>query len=130
MSGILTTGILSSIANPAAIPYIQTIQQSPEGSKMIGDKITADTLLQVNAQKQTIKDSATTAIDTAPISEAAKNEQKSTFLKQQGEFGDQVIAAFTKSLHTIFIISSILMVIALAFASFIKEKKLRDTPHL
>ncbi len=128
LSGVLTTGIISSMGVPSDLTYIQTLKQSPEAAKMLGTgDITADTLLQLNAQKQTIKDAAAHGIASSPLPEPVKQRQLSVFTTMQDDFSAKLIEAFTTSLHRIFIISSVLMVLALVTVSFVKERKLRSS---
>lgn len=124
MSGILTTGIVAAMGKPADIPYIQSLQKAPEAAKLLGDDITADTLLQINAQKQTIRDGAEKTFAQIPVLQAREAATKQ-FEKQQNDFSTSLVHAFTDALHRIFMISSALMVLGLCLVSFIKERKLR-----
>ena len=123
MSGILTAGIVSAMGNPDDIPYIQSLKQSPESAKLLSDTITADTLLQVNARQQAIRDGADHAFSKLPApARAAANEQLAA---QQQEFSDKLIEAFTSALHQIFTLSSVLMVLGLGIVSLVHERTLR-----
>ncbi|MBP6037757.1 MAG: MFS transporter [Candidatus Saccharimonas sp.] len=125
LSGLLTAGIMSAIGDPAKIPYIQTLQQSPVASKMLGDDIDADTLLQVNAQRDAIKSGATSGFMQipSPIARAVAEKQ---FADQQTDFSGKVVNAFTSSLHRIFLVSAVLMAAALVIVAFLKETPLRS----
>lgn len=124
-SGILTAGILSSIGNPNDLAYIQALRQTPESARVLSDEISADTLLRLNAQRQTIADGANQAFAEIPAPEVRK-AQEATFVNLQNEFSDKVIDSFTTSLHHIFMISSVLMMAALVAVGFIKERELRS----
>ena len=124
-SGILTAGILTSIGNPDDLAYIQTLRQAPESSQIISGDITADTLLQLNAQQQLIADGADQAFAQIP-DPVAREAQQAEFSSLQTEFSDKVIDSFTTSLHHVFMVSSVLMVMALIAVSFIKERTLRS----
>ncbi|MFZ1258591.1 MAG: MDR family MFS transporter [Candidatus Saccharimonas sp.] len=126
MSGILTTGVLTAMGSPANIPYIQTLKQSPAAQKMVSNDIDADTLLRINSQKQTILDGAEIGINAAPLPAPVKAAQLQAIKDQQRTFGDAIIQAFTDTLHHIFIISSVLMVMGLVLLSFIRERTLRS----
>jgi EmrB/QacA subfamily drug resistance transporter len=128
LSGILTVGVTAGIGDIKNDAYLQFLSKSPQASQMLGDKIDANVVLQVNAQRDTISDQATKAIDAAPIPSAVKQSQKEQFTHNQTEFKDTVVNAFTDSLHTIFYVSSGLMVLALIAVSFVKERKLRGGP--
>lgn len=127
-SGILTAGIMNSIGDPKTIPYIQTLTNSPAASQMIQGDLNADTLLRINMAKDDISAGASQAFAKlpAPVASAAQKQ----FDTQQKDFSAQIVDAFTKSLHTIFMISSGLMVLAFAVVTFVEEKKLRDKPHM
>lgn len=124
-SGILTTGIMASISNPGAIPYIQTLKKSPAAAQMIQGDLDANTLLQINMQKKSIATAADQSFKKLPIPIAEKMKQN--FSVQQADYSKKVVDAFTKSLHHIFTISSVMMVLALAFVVFVKERPLKDS---
>ena len=127
LSGVLTAGIISSIGNPNDLDYVQALKESPAAVNTLGTGgITADTLLQVNAQKQTIKDAAASSIANSALPEPVKQKQLSVFATMQDDFSTKLIEAFTISLHHIFIISSVLMVLALVIVSIVKERTLRS----
>lgn len=126
LSGILTVGVTAGIGDIKNDAYLQALSKSPEASQMLGDKIDANTVLQINAQRATIADQATEAIDAAPVPTQIKETQKEQFAKNQTEFKDTVVNAFSDSLHKVFYVSAGLMVLALIAVSFVKEKKLRD----
>lgn len=125
MSGILTTGILSAVGTAGEIPYIQTLKKSPESAKMLGNEISADTLLQVNSQKDTIRAGAEQSFSSIP-SEKLQQKARADFTRQQDDFSRLIVNAFTTALHHIFLVSSVLMVIAFIIVSFVKEKPLRS----
>ena len=127
LSGVLATGIASSIGNPSDISYIQTLKSSPQDAQVLEGEITADSLLRINMQKDIIRDGAEQGIARAPIPESAKKSQVDNFVQQQDSFSQQVVEAFTQSLHQVFMISSVLMVMAFALVFFVREKPLRDT---
>lgn len=125
LSGLLTTGIVNAVGNPNQLPYIQTLKQSPTAQQMLQGEVTADSMLQINSQKQAIRDAATQGHNASPAPAVVKQKQIAAFEKQQNEFSDKLVDAFTSSLHRIFMISSVLMVAAFVVVSFIKERKLR-----
>lgn len=122
-SGILTAGIMSNLGDPKNIPYIQTLQKSPAASQLVSGDLDADTLLRINMAGKQINEGAKRGLESLPP-EVAK-VATDNLQKEQQDFNDQVVDAFTKSLHTIFMISSGLMVLAFAVVTFIEEKKLR-----
>lgn len=127
-SGILTTGILAAIGDPNNIPYIQTLKKSPVAGQMMQGDVNADTLLRINMAKQDIQTGAGKAFEQLPAPLATVAAQK--FAAEQDSFSQQVVQAFTDSLHHVFMISSVLMVLGLAMVTFVEEKKLRDKPHM
>jgi MFS family permease len=125
LSGLLTTGILAAVGNPNSLPYIQTLKTSPASAQMLGEEITADTLLQINAQEEVIKQSASAGFAKIPVPQV-REAATQKFAEQQRGFHDDIIDAFTESLHRIFMVSSGLMALALCVVSFVKERPLRS----
>lgn len=123
-SGMLTVGIISSMGAPADIPYIQTLKQSPVAAQLLASDISADTLLQVNGQQGTIREQALENFAKIP-NEQTREAMKKEFIAQQDSFTDDLVKAFTDSLHRIFVIGAGLMAIALVAVSFIKNKELK-----
>lgn len=126
LSGILTTGVLTAIGNPNDIPYIQSLKQSPQGAQMAGGDLTADTLLRINTQAGIIRDGAAKGVESLP--EPARTSVLEKITREQKDFSEKLVGAFTKSLHQVFMISSVLMILAMSLVIFIDEKKLRDKP--
>ena len=129
MSGILTTGIATSIGDPNNIPYIQTLKNTPAASQMIDGEISADTLLRINMQQSTISEGANKALDNAPVPAEVREKQKQSFNDMQKDFSEQVIEAFSDALRNVFMISGVLMLAALVLIVFVRERKLRDAPN-
>ena len=125
-SGMLTLGILSSMGTPSDIPYVQTLQQSPAASQLLGTgDIDADVLLQLNGQKANIREQAVQSF--AGISnQQMRVAAEKTFIAQQDSFTNDLVQAFTDSLHSIFLIGAGLMATALCAVTFIKNKELRS----
>lgn len=130
MSGLLTTGIATAMGTASDIPYIQTLKKSPEASKMFGNDITADTMLQINTQKAPIAAKTDEALSKLPVPATVRAKQKEAFKAQQDDYSKKLIDAFTSSLHHIFLVSSALMLVALVLASFVKERPLRSSPTM
>lgn len=128
LSGMLTAGILSAVGNPNDIPYIQTIKQSPAASSMVSGDIDADTLLQINASKSEISDGANASFSQIPVPQI-REAAEAQFNKEQTQFSDDIINAFTDSLHHIFMTSSLLMAIALVVVAFLPNKQLRSSKN-
>lgn len=125
MSGLLTTGIVASLGTLNTIPYVQALKQSPAASQFFQDgDISADTLLLINTQHDTIRSYAEKSMEAIPIP-AVREQQLEAFTQKQDDFRAQLIDAFTESLHRIFMISSVLMVAAVVLACFVKERTLR-----
>lgn len=125
LSGMLTAGIMSAVGNPNDIPYIQSLKKAPEAAKLLEGEVTADTLLQLNAQKQAISSGFMEASRAMAAPAPVKANLTQQFTSQQSEFSQKLVDAFTSSLHHIFMVSSALMVLALVVVSFVEEKKLR-----
>lgn len=128
MSGILTAGILTAVGDPAKLPYIQQLKQSPASAAQLEGDISADVLLRINAQKEMIAQQAGAAFDKIP-SPQARDHAKQQFANQQHEFSSTITNAFTDGLYHIFMTSSLFMLIAAVIVTFVREKKLRATTH-
>lgn len=125
MSGLLTTGIVASLGTLNDIPYVQALKQSPASAQFFQNgEVSADTLLLINTQHDTIRSYAEKSVAAIPIPEV-REQQLKAFTQKQDDFRAQLIDAFTDSLHRIFMISSVLMVIALVLACFVKGRTLR-----
>ena len=125
LSGVLTAGIITAVGNPESIPYIQTLKQSPQASRMMEGEINADTLLRVNTQAEAIYEGAKKGTQDLP--DPAREKVLNDLSEKQKDFSGKITSAFTESLHHVFMISSVLMVLAMSVVIFIDEKKLRDT---
>jgi MFS family permease len=125
LSGILTVGVTAGIGDIKNDAYLRAISKSPQASQILGDKVDANAVLQINARRDTIAEQSAKAIDAAPVSAPVKQAQKEQFTKNQTEFKDTVVNAFSDSLHKVFYVSAGLMVLALFAVSFVKERKLR-----
>ena len=131
LSGVLTGGIIASMGNPDSLPYIQTLKQSPQASQLLGTgSVSSDVLLSINSQQQVIRDNATQAINSAPLPASVKQQQVTKFVSEQTDYHDKLINAFTSALHQIFMISSVLMVAALALVTLVRERKLRSNVNI
>ena len=125
LSGLLTTGIISAIGNPDNLPYVQTLKQSPAAQQILGDEITADTLLRVNAQEQVITEGLKQGVKEMSLPVQAQEALVTQVSAQQKDFRVKLIDSFTVSLHQIFLVSSLLMATGLVLVTFIKERPLR-----
>lgn len=126
LSGVLTMGILQSLGEPNDIPYIQQLKQAPQSSSMLSGDISADTLLAINTQKDTIKSAASKGFDAAKLPAVVKERQLAALDTMQNDYRKDVVDAFASSLHTVFAIASGLMFAALVLVLAVKERPLRD----
>lgn len=126
MSGILTVGVAAGMGDINHDPYIETLRKSPEAAKIVPANIDANSALQVNAQREVIKDGATTAINKLALPDAVKAKQLDQFAAQQNDYKTKVIDSFSNTIHTIFTVAALLMLLALGATLFIKERPLRD----
>lgn len=126
LSGVLTAGIISAIGDPSTIPYVKTLKQSPYAAQMLDGELDADTLLRINAQKETIRSATQVGLKGAGLPNSVKEAQVQKLNRQQDDFSSTIVSAFTESLHRVFIIASVLMVLGLAVVAFLREKKLSD----
>lgn len=127
LSGLLTAGIVSALGQPSNLPFIKTLEKAPQASMFFENGVTADTVLNINMQKQAIKSAATTGLAASQLPEAVKQKQVQTFTAQQNDFSDDVVHAFASSLGRVFLVSGSLMAIAFVAVLFVREKPLRST---
>ena len=125
MSGILTAGIASSIGVATDNSYVQTLKQSPQSSQLLSGDIDANVLLQLNTQKNVIRENAVKGIESSPLPAEQKEARITSFTTAQNEYSTKIIDAFTRSLHRIFLLSAGLMFVALILVVGVKEKPLR-----
>lgn len=123
LSGILTAGILAHVGDPHQLPYVQSLQRSPAAQQMLSGELNADVLLRLNAQKETIAKAAAQGFERLPA--PAQAQAKQQFSRQQDEFTNVILHAFTDGLHQVFLISSGLMVVAMIAVIPVREKRLR-----
>ena len=123
LSGVLTAGILAHVGDPHQLSYIQSLQRSPAAQQMLSGELNADVLLRLNAQKETIAKAAAQEFERLPA--PAQAQAKQQFSRQQDEFTDVILHAFTDGLHQVFLISSGLMVVAMIAVIPVREKRLR-----
>ncbi len=130
---LLTIGIASSLGDMKNDPYIQTLRQSPEASQVITNTDDANQLLNLNTSD--IKTRITSGFETAIIDlpTAAKEQATKTFISNQNAYSKKIVQAFSDSIHTIFIVASIIVAVAAAISFAIREKPLHaakpdDTP--
>lgn len=125
LSGLLTTGIVNALGQPQDLPFIQTLRQSPQASAFFENDITADTVLNVNLQKDTIRNYAERGINASKLPAGAKRTALDSFTKEQDAFSKEVVDAFATSLHHVFIISGSLMTVGFIAMLFLRERPLR-----
>jgi len=131
---VLTAGILSHLGNIQATPYVETIGQSAQVSKL-GDINDSNTILTLNmpSVKKEITDGSIKSIEALSIPTVAKETAKTEFLDNQKDFSTVVTHAFSESLQRIFIVAAILMTISTVLIFMLKERPLKaakasDTP--
>jgi EmrB/QacA subfamily drug resistance transporter len=130
-SGMLTTGIIASIASPSSIPYIQTLQASAAQSsnagamkEVLGDDIDANSLLQVNSMSAEISNQADAAFAKMP-NPAMQKVATEQFAAEQDAFHTDIVNAFTDSLHRIFVVAAGIMAVAVVLTLFVPNRKLK-----
>lgn len=126
LSGILTTGIITSIGTPSDLPFIQTLKQSPESAALLEGDIDANTLLQINSQSAAILTQAEAGIAATPLPQQAQQAVLAQFKDEQATFSNTLVDAFTYALHHIFIISASLMTVAFLLAIALPNRELKD----
>lgn len=121
---VLTSGLTSGLANIQSDAYLQSLRQNPEVSK-IGDLEDSNTLLNLNMPETKSKITEGFEQGVSRLPEPAREKVANQFDKNQEAYSDKVTHAFSNSLQRIFIVSSILMLLAAVLVFMIREKPLQ-----
>ncbi len=121
---VLTAGLATSLTNMEKDPYVQKLAQSDE-ARQFGDLTNYDTLLNLNMPetKQKVTVGFKEGIQDMPP--AAQQEIMREFTAEQAAYAHKVTHAFSDSLQRIFLVSSVLMLVATVLVFMLKEKPLR-----
>lgn len=121
---VLTSGLTAGLNNIQSDDYLQTLRQNPEVSK-IGSLDDSNTLLNLNMPETKAKITDGFEQGTAQLPEPARDQVQQKFQDNQNAYSDKVTHAFSDSLQRIFIVSSVLMLMAAVLVFMIKEKPLQ-----
>lgn len=131
---MLTTGLTAHLSGVQDDAYLSMVKQNPQASK-IGDLNDTNTLLNLNMPniKQEITEGSHAAINGLSFPAPIKEQEIKNFDSAQEQYAGKVTHAFSDSLKRIFIVSSILMLVATVLVFMLKEKQLKsassdDTP--
>ncbi|HEV7952372.1 MAG TPA: MDR family MFS transporter [Candidatus Saccharimonadales bacterium] len=123
---MLTLGIGNNLGDMNKDAYIQTLRQSPVASQFITNPNDTNTLLSLNmpTTKEKINDSFADSMTNVAVPVSVKQQMQKDFTANQNAYSNKLVNAFSKSLHTIFIITSTMMFLALVLVSMLKERTL------
>ncbi|HEU5121727.1 MAG TPA: MDR family MFS transporter, partial [Candidatus Saccharimonadales bacterium] len=124
---MLTVGITNVLGDMSRDPYVETLRQSPAASQMITNVNDADTLLNLNTSetKQKVNEGLEASLAGSPLPVVAKEKLQQDVRDKQAAYNDKVVDAFSRSLHQIFIVTSLLMLAAGGLSLALKERELR-----
>ena len=124
---MLTLGIGSHLGDMSKDAYIQTLKQSPAASQIVSNPNDTNTLLVLNMPdtKAQITDGFTASMAKVDLPVPVKNQLQQDFTDKQNDYSDKLVNAFSKSLHTIFVVTSSMMLLALVLTIALKERPLR-----
>lgn len=125
---MLTAGITSSIGDMSHDAYIQTLLKSPAASQVLGSNVNdPNTLLTLNMPdtKQKITDGFNASIAQAALPQPVKDQVKKQFMTDQAAYNYKVTHAFSDSMRTIFITTSVVMLAAMFVALVLEERSLQ-----
>lgn len=122
---MLTAGLTSGLTGIQSNAYVQTLEKSPEVSK-IGDLTDSNTLLNLNMPDTKEKITAGFESSVASLPTQAQSEATKQFETSQAEYSDKVVNAFSDSLSHIFRVSAVLMLLAAVLVFMLKEKPLQS----
>lgn len=126
LGAVLTAGIVSSIGKPADNDYVKLLKQSPASAQLLKDPINADTLLNINSQKDTIMAEAEQSLSEQDVPASMRESIIADVKEKQNRFSEQLISAFTSALHRVFLISALIMAAAFGILTTLKNLKLRS----
>lgn len=124
---MLTLGIGNHLGDMSKDAYIQTLKQSPAASQIVSNPNDTNTLLILNMPdtRAKINDGFTASMAKVDVPMPVKDQLKQDFTDKQNDYSDKLVNAFSKSLHTIFVVTSSMMFLALILAITLKERPLR-----
>lgn len=121
---LLTAGLVSHLGNVQNSSYIQSLRNSPEASKL-GSLDDANTLLTLNMPDVKEKITAGAHEGFSSIKPVERREAvQQAFDKSQNDFSYAVTHAFSDSLKTIFMTSTVIMLVTTALVFMVKEREL------
>jgi EmrB/QacA subfamily drug resistance transporter len=129
---LLTLGIGTSLGDMKQDSYVQTLRQSPLASQLEGKTSDASTLLSLNtpSAKEKVSTGFNQSLEHANLPPVTQAQLKQDFVNQQNAYSNKIVDAFSNSIHTIFISTAVLMLVALALASQLVERPLRAASPL
>lgn len=124
---MLTLGVVNNLGDMSQNAYIQTLKNTPATSQLVADTQDANTLLTLNMPmtREQVTHGFETGVAQLETPPAVKAELTQSFATKQADYGDKVIYAFSDSLHTIFVVTSSMMLVALGLSVALKERPLR-----
>ncbi len=131
---MLTSGIAANLTNIQQNAYVQTLSHSPAAAQM-GSLEDSNTLLSLNMPDTKEKIAEGFEASVASVPAPLRDQATQQFTKNQQEYSDRVVNAFSDSLRTIFATSAVLMWVATVLVFLIKERPLHaakpdETPGL
>lgn len=127
LSAIMTSGMAASLGDINSHPYVSALRQAPEASKLLPGRLDTDAALQLNGQRETIARQVEASLHSSVLPADKLRPIEEHFAKLQADFNYRVTAAFTDSLHRVFVASAATMFVALAVISRITERPLRSS---
>jgi len=123
---LLTLGIANSLGDMSKDPYVQTLKQAPAITQKLGSLDDANTLLTINSPdiRTKIVDGFDQSLSRAPLPAPIVAKAKDDFKTQQDNYSAKIVNAFSESLHTIFVSTAGIMLLALLLSLVIKERPL------
>jgi EmrB/QacA subfamily drug resistance transporter len=124
---MLTLGISNHLGDMSKDAYIQTLRQSPAASQVVSNPNDTNTLLILNMPdtKAQINNGFTASMAKVDVPVPVKEKLQQDFTAKQNDYSNKLVNAFSQSLHTIFVVTSSMMLLALILAITLKERPLR-----
>ena len=121
---LLTSGLAAHLSDMRSDPYLAVLAKNPS-VQQIGDVYDPDTMLTLNAPDMKQKITAGFEEATSSLPADGRSSALSTFRMDQDAYASKITHAFSDSLVRIFVMSAVMMGMAVVLVMFVKERELK-----
>jgi EmrB/QacA subfamily drug resistance transporter len=123
---LLTLGVATSLGDMKQDPYVETLQKAPAAAQVITKTNDANQLLNLNTPAVKSQINAGFDKSIAALPSSVQTKAKETFTTDQQNYSKKIVNAFSDSIHTIFVAATIIVIVAAALTTRLKEKPLHE----